>query len=158
MKHKKTIAIIVCVFSFLPGLYAQESAATAGGEASGNGGTVSYSVGQVAYSTPSGTAGSEAQGVQQPFEISISTGMDQITIPLEMSVYPNPTADFLILETGDAAGLSYRLFDVQGRLIERSDLVDTTTRLRMEELPPAIYTLSIHRNNLLLRSFSIAKH
>jgi hypothetical protein len=43
----------------------------AGGEATGSGGSVSYSVGQVVYTTNTGINGSVAQGVQQPYEFQM---------------------------------------------------------------------------------------
>ena len=36
-----------------------------GGDATGSGGSVAYSVGQIVYTTPTGTTGSVAQGVEQ---------------------------------------------------------------------------------------------
>ena len=45
MKHKKTITSVVFVLLGLGGLHAQENAVTTGGEATGAGGTASYSVG-----------------------------------------------------------------------------------------------------------------
>jgi hypothetical protein len=49
----------------LGGLQAQETPAATGGEATVSGGTVSYSVGQVVYTSAKGRNGSAAQGVQQ---------------------------------------------------------------------------------------------
>ena len=46
-------------------IHAQEAVAASGGDASGTGGSSSYSIGQVFYSNYIGLNGSEAQGVQQ---------------------------------------------------------------------------------------------
>ena len=72
MKHKKIITSVVFLLLGLGGLHAQENTTAAGGEATGSGGTASYSVGQVVYTTVTGTNGSVAQGVQHPYEISIT--------------------------------------------------------------------------------------
>ena len=69
MKHKKTMTSFAFLLLGLGGLQAQESPTAAGGEATGSGGTASYSIGQVVYTTNTGTNGSVAQGVQQPFVI-----------------------------------------------------------------------------------------
>ena len=56
MKHKKTIvSISFLLLGIIGGLHAQESPTAAGGEATGTGGTSSYSVGQVVYTTATGT-------------------------------------------------------------------------------------------------------
>jgi len=49
-------------------VHAQEVIDAAGGEATGSGGTVSYSLGQVVYTFNSGAGGRENQGVQQPVD------------------------------------------------------------------------------------------
>jgi hypothetical protein len=51
-------------------LNAQTGIAAGGGNATGSGGSVSYSIGQVFYMMNTGTTGSVLQGVQQPWEIS----------------------------------------------------------------------------------------
>jgi hypothetical protein len=50
-------------------IYGQESSNTAGWNAAGSGGTVAYSIGQVAYTYESGANGNSNHGVQQPYEI-----------------------------------------------------------------------------------------
>jgi len=75
MKHKRLKLCALLLFGLgLTGLQAQESVNAAGGNASGSGGTVSYTVGQVVYTTKTGTNGSVAEGVQQAYEISDPTG------------------------------------------------------------------------------------
>jgi len=78
MRYKKAKLIAAFLLGIgLTGLQAQESVTASGGNASGAGGTVSYSVGQVVYKTNTGSNGSEAQGVQQPYEISVIIGIEE---------------------------------------------------------------------------------
>lgn len=79
-------------------MHAQETPIASGGDATGSGGTVSYAVGQIVYATDTATTGSVAKGVQQPFEISVVTGINELGITLGVSVYPNPTTTFLHLQ------------------------------------------------------------
>ena len=55
---------------------AQEAISVSAGEASGSGGSSSYNVSQVFYTTNTGTAGSLSQGVQQPFEFQILSNLE----------------------------------------------------------------------------------
>ena len=57
------------------GSFAQSAVSSAGYEATGDG-TVSATIGQVAYLTATGDGGSIAQGVQQTFEITTETGIE----------------------------------------------------------------------------------
>lgn len=50
---------------------AQQSANASGGGAAGSGGTVAYSVGQVVYTSNSGSTGTVNQGIQHAYEIFI---------------------------------------------------------------------------------------
>ena len=119
MKHKKTLTSVAFLLLSLGGLHAQENAVAAGGEATGPGGSVSYSVGQVVYTTATGTNGSAAQGVQQPYEIYVITGVTETSINLEMSAYPNPTTNYLTLKVDDfeLSTLNFQLIDLQGKVI-----------------------------------------
>jgi hypothetical protein len=160
MKHKKTITSVAFLLLGLGGLQAQESPTAAGGEATGTGGSSSYSVGQVVYTTATGTNGSVAQGVQQPFEISVTTGINETTINLEMSVYPNPTTNYLSLkvESEKLESLTYQLIDLQGKVIASEKVMDSKTTINMETLPKAVYLLNVTKNNQLVKTFKVIKN
>ncbi len=77
-------------------IYSQQAVSASGGSASGSNGSVSYSVGQVVYSNQSGSNGSSLQGVQQPYEISVETSIEEArNISLEFIVFPNPCSDYI---------------------------------------------------------------
>ncbi|PLX07561.1 MAG: hypothetical protein C0596_11605 [Marinilabiliales bacterium] len=119
MKQITLTLLVSLVFSYC--LIAQEAITTTGGEATGTGGTASYTVGQVFYQTHTGVDGLVAEGVQQPYEISIVTEVEtNFVIDLKIDAYPNPTTNFLILylEDADLSNISYQLYDIQGKIIE----------------------------------------
>ena len=118
-----------------------------GGDATGSGGTVAYSVGQIVYTTNTGTNGSVAQGVQQPYEISIVLGIEDNSINLGLSAYPNPTANFLTLDVGNAelSTLNFQLYDISGKLIESRKIISSSETIAMENLPTATYFLKVSK-------------
>lgn len=158
MKHKKTMTIIAFLLLGLAGLYAQESLTASGGEATGAGGTASYSVGQVFYTTNTGSGGTLTQGVIQPYEIYAILGIEETAIALEMAVYPNPTSSYLTLKTGDNADYSYQLYDIQGRIIENKKVTTNNTTISMEALPTATYFLKVTNYSQLVKTFKIIKN
>jgi len=158
MKHKKTIFSVAFLLLGLGGLHAQESPTATGGEAKGVGGTVSYSLGQVVYTTNTGSNGSVEQGVQQPYEISATVGINESSISLEMSVYPNPTTNYLTLKVEITKNLSYQLFDMQGKVIVSKKITDNTTTVVMENLPTATYLLKVTDSNKTVKTFKIIKN
>ena len=162
MRHKKLKLSAVFLLGLgLTGLQAQTAVPATGGNASGSGGTVNYSVGQVVYTTNTGGSnGTVAQGVQQPFEISVVTGLDEAKgINLAVSAYPNPTTDFLNLkvENYDNTNLSYKLFDISGKLLETKKITGNETSIVMSNLVPATYFIKVTEGNKEIKTFKIIK-
>jgi hypothetical protein len=140
------------------GTHAQNNPVTTGGNASGTGGAISYSIGQVVYTTNTGGNGTVAQGLQQPYEISTTSGISEATVSLAMSAYPNPTTNHLYLKVEDFSNLNYQLFDLAGKVIESNNIISTSTLINMEEFPPAIYFINVTQNSQLIKSFKIIKN
>ena len=160
---KNIILIFITVFSlsFFTELQAQQSIVSSGVNASGSGGSVSYSVGQLVYTTNIGTNGSVAQGVQQPFEISVIIGIEDAKgISLTCVAYPNPTSGNLILKVADydTENLMYQLFDLNGKLLESKKTENNETKISMENLSSAIYFLKIIQGNKEIKTFKIIKN
>jgi hypothetical protein len=159
MKHKK-IKLSVWLLGLGLTAHAQQATTAAGGNASGSGGTVAYSVGQIVYTTHTGVTGSVAQGVQQPYEISSVLGIDNTTINLELSAYPNPTSNYIILNVGKAeiSTWSFQLYDLVGKLIESRKIISSTEKIGMSNLPSATYFLKVTANNYEIKIFKIVKN
>jgi hypothetical protein len=157
--RKKIVALLLLGFGITT-VYGQQATTTTGGNASGSGGTVAYSVGQVVYNTNTGTTnGSVAQGVQQAYEIS-SVGVNETELNISLQAYPNPTTDYLQLkvESEKLKDLSFQLVDMAGKLIESKKITNTTETIRMENLPSASYFLKVCNDNKEVKSFKIIKH
>jgi hypothetical protein len=143
------------------GIQAQSANIASGGNATGTGGSVSYSVGQIVYTTNIGTGGSVSQGVQQPYEISVITEVEQAKdINLICSVYPNPTTDFLTLKVVnyDKNKLSYWLYNVTGNLLQNKKAEGNETHVIMQNLLPGTYYLKVTDNGKEVKTFKIIKN
>ncbi|MDD2387329.1 MAG: T9SS type A sorting domain-containing protein [Bacteroidales bacterium] len=162
MKHKRLkLSVILLLGLGLTGLQAQESINATGRDASGSGGSASYSVGQVVYTTNTGTNGSVAQGVQQPFEISVVIGLEEAKgINLSVTAYPNPTTDYLTLSIGEfeISNLSYQLYDMNGKLLQSEKITGNQTSIVMSNLVPATYFIKVIQNNKEVKTFKIIKN
>ena len=157
MKHKKTIMSFTFLLLGQGGLHAQESVNASGNEATGTGGTSNYTIGQVVYTTATGTNGSVAQGVQQAYEISVTTGVNETSINLELSVYPNPTTDYLTLKVEKTEGLTFQLYDLEGKVIESKKVVSNSSNISLEGQPTATYFLNIVKDNKIIKTFKVIK-
>jgi len=166
MKKKKLIIIGMLFLGLgLSGLNAQEVITSGGGNASGNGGSASYSIGQVVYATNNGTNGSVAQGVQQPFEISIVTGIEEAKgITLQFLVYPNPTTGILILKIAGETEIQFiaSLYDMNGKLLENKKIDSNETSIDLSHFVHGTYFLKVVRTKKTLspeeiKTFKIIK-
>ena len=155
----KLFAAVFFVFGILQ-LRAQEVITTAGGNATGSGGSVSFTIGQIVYKTDSGAQGSVSQGVQQPYEISaVSISEDYTGIGLILSCYPNPTTGFLVLKVEDyhSENLQYKLFDADGRLLINSGIMSPESFISLESYPSGTYFLKVNKQLTEIQSLKIIK-
>lgn len=156
----KNAIIIILIFSFCS-VEAQQAISTSGNEANGSGGKASYSIGQIVYTSNTGSNGSVIQGVQQPYEISIVLDTEEVKgIILHLTVYPNPTSDVLNLkvENYEFEKLNYQLCDVNGRVYLDNTTTDNETKIEIGNLPQAIYFLKIINENKEIKTFKIIKN
>jgi hypothetical protein len=160
MRQLKTTLAALFALLATNELHAQASPTASGGDATGSGGSSSYTVGQVAYTTNTGSNGSVAQGVQQPYEISTSVGVDLTEINLEIVAYPNPTNNALTLNIGNYNNqkLTYQLYDMQGKLLDSKQVVNSSTSIGMLDLLVSTYLLNVLDNNSLIKTFRIIKN
>lgn len=138
---------------------AQESVTTTGGEATGSNGTVSYSVGQVVYTSSTGANGSVSAGVQQAFEVSIITATGTLADKIELTVFPNPTTKLLTISASEtiSTSLTYQLIDNSGILLSEG-IVTGETSFDMEAFPKASYFLKVLNGSSIEKSFQIIKN
>jgi len=151
-KHLFTVMILFAVFS----THAQQSAATAGGDASGKSGTTAYSVGQTSYTEDVGN-GSSAQGVQHAYEIyEVSKAINGA----HFTMYPNPTADLvnIAVENAEKGNLSYQLYNTAGKLLSAGKLDGETTSVAMKGYASGIYLIRLYSDEQPIQTFKIIKN
>ena len=148
-----------CMLCAVFTIQAQETIPTSGGEATGSGGTVSYSVGQLLSNMNIGSNGTVTQGVQQTIEFVDLSNPELIALTLSAVTYPNPTTDYIVLSLTDATltDLSYTMFDLQGRLVTKAKVEQEATQIAMKNLSIGVYILKVNRHNQELKTFKIIK-
>ena len=122
--------------------------------------TVAYSIGQVVYTTNTGSSGSVAQGVQHAYEI-FTVSIEETTLKISLTLFPNPTTENLTLLISDYNNekLAYQLFDVQGKLLSNGQVTAKQTQINTSTLPPATYFINVvNQENKKVQSFKIIKN
>lgn len=137
-----------------------QSISAAGGNATGTGGNVSYSVGQVFYLVKEDNNITVSEGVQQPYEISVITSNSDDAIDLDYKVFPNPANDALTLKVPQkyCGKSSYTLYDVAGNVIIKAVISNQEVVFETAHLAKGIYFLSISGDKKHLKNFKIIKN
>lgn len=165
VKQIKFLPAVVIAVMLLPlSARAQTSVASSGGEAQGAG-TISYTVGQTFYQSLSSSSGSIAAGVQQAYTIDIAeieeipVGVASTAKRLNISVFPNPTTDKIILRTGSLTSnnINFTLTDPSGKTITSGQSNQTDTYIDMSSIAPSVYLLRVTSEGNLLGTFKVIK-
>jgi len=162
MKRKKTMLTLLLLAGLsISALHAQQSANAAGGDATGSGGSASYSIGQVVYTAVSASSGASNQGVQQPYEFFVTGISETPGIGLEVSAFPNPTPAILNLKieaSKDLTGMSYELLDIAGKQLIARQVTASLSQIAMQNFASGTYMLRVLNNQKTVQSFTIIKN
>ena len=159
-KQLKLSAVLLLGFGLM-GLQAQTSVNVSGSDARGSGGSAGYSVGQLVYQTHTAANGSAVQGIQQPYEISVLSAIEDAKgINLSATAYPNPVTGLLTLsiDAFEFLHVSYRLYDMSGKILQHKKIISSQTKLDMSKLAPATYFVKIFLRNNEVKTFKIIKN
>lgn len=141
------------------GAQAQTAQPSAGGNATGTGGSASYTVGQTVYTAQSSASGSVAQGVQHGYAVTVISSQAG-TSGITCTVFPNPTTDFIQLDIAGstASNLQYQLTDLHGRLLQQGSAGIGSARIDLGQYAHTSYFLRVTDGNAELKTFQIVKN
>ncbi len=124
------------------------------GEKTQNGLTLSHALD---YKTNVESAdGLLSTGPLAQYTVAATTGLDLEDVTL-LSVYPNPTADVLVLKTGELSNVSFLLSDAEGRTLQRSKISSGETSIDFSSYASGVYHLTLTQKGKAIKSFSIIK-
>ena len=145
---KQTNCVIIAFFLFGIAVHAQEVISTAGSYGETTSGSLSWTVGEPVIETITDGTNTLTQGFQQS-KLTV-TAINDLKVPgIELSVYPNPTADYIILSIDDvktngrSSQLSLQLYDINGKLLQNEKITGNETSIDMSNLMPATYILKV---------------
>lgn len=130
-----------------------------GGDISSEEGSVSFSIGQVYYSSHNGKKNYVTEGIQQPLIISIPPIDKKEEDSFKVVAYPNPVTNYLIIEASSYTNrsLSYHLMDLNGRLLKEARIGKSGAQVDVSKLSVAMYLLRISDNCKFIKTIKILK-
>ncbi len=131
----------------------------AGGDGVGKGGSIAFSVGQIFSNENIDQDYLINEGVQQPLTENKTQPLALIETKIKLSTYPNPVDDFFIIETSDLKdkNISYKLFDLSGKLVLQNKLEKTRTKINTYNLQSALYLLYFTEDGRHMKTLKILK-
>lgn len=97
-----------------------------------------------------------AMGPMAQYTVAATTGLELVDVTL-LSVYPNPTADVLVLKTGELSNVSFWLSDSEGRTLQKSEVSTSETSVDFSGYASGVYHLTLTQKGKAIKSFSIIK-
>lgn len=160
---KSSIKLKLAVFFLLSMpfafLQAQHAVVASGGDGMGAGGSFTFSVGQVFYTTATHATGSATAGVQQAYEVYLLK-TNEIKMPeVWVNIFPNPTSNFISIESIEnmAGKLSFTLIDMQGKELLSAEPIGKSIQIQMEAYAAGTYMLNLRHQNGAIKSYKIVK-
>mgnify|MGYP002638747049 CR=1 FL=1 len=128
-------------------------AASAGNEFTNSSGTITYTIGEPVTETLSSGNATATQGFHQGI-INITSVREQIK-DVEISIYPNPTSDYVTVKF-DEAGL-WQLHTVDGKLVSSGQLSTGSTNIDMRAIALSTYMLTIISDDNRTNTYRVVK-
>jgi hypothetical protein len=153
------IKLTAILFSATFVSFCQSNTVASGGNATGSNGNVSFTVGQIDYTSQTGSSGKINQGVQHAYEIYGTNSLQDLGDLFQLTVGPNPTIDFLILTSSmeNLAELSYYLTDLNGKKLMNPIHFTGKAEISMVNYPTGMYFLIMQNISEEIKSFKIIK-
>jgi len=144
---KKTALIAFCVFGFgtcFSQSLTPEVLPTSGDNFVGTNASLSWTLGEGVIETFNSNNLILTQGFQQS-NLLITLLSKNIKADVNVSLFPNPTNDWLNIEIKDANEKKYdlQLYDIKGTLIESISLKNPVSKINIEDYKPGVYTLKL---------------
>jgi len=150
---------LLFVLFFSNNFFSQQAIVPSGGDHSGSGGSMSFSLGQSSYTTNNAASGeSNAEGVQHAYEIYAYSTVNELNSSVNINISPNPTPDILNIHINDFKSYSYSLHEWNGKVLISDKLINENTNLNLQKLARSTYLLKVFNENQFVKSFKIIKN
>ncbi|NOQ23944.1 MAG: T9SS type A sorting domain-containing protein [Bacteroidales bacterium] len=155
---RKILLLTIVMGFFYLGTNAQELIASSGNYSETANGSLSWSIGEPIIENAFNSDIILTQGFNQS-KLTVTTINETVGLEMNISVYPNPTSDYLSIEaiTDQQKEFQINLYDLSGKLILQKDFFTGKETINMKEFQPAIYILKICTNNTDIKTYKVIK-
>ena len=151
---KKSTIVLFSLFATCSVL-AQEVVSTQGDSYTNGDVSMDFTIGEAIINT--GTDGSTdiTQGLHQT--TWTITALEDHSETYDATVFPNPTADVLNIQTSNFENVAYTVYDLKGVLVKQGILSAEETPVQVSELASGSYSLILNNGTQNLKTFKLVK-
>lgn len=139
--------------------YGQQEVVASSGEHFSSANTeMSFTIGEPIITTSTSQNTTLTQGFHQS-NLEITTINEKVVDDIAVDVFPNPVVDLItISNTNNKEGLSVRLMDLNGKVIEYDQLNAIKQEYNLSNLQTGVYLVEVlNSENLSIKTFKIIK-
>jgi hypothetical protein len=125
--------------------HGQEVIATKGGRLTNTSATMDFTIGEVVIESLNGNSTVMTQGFLQSNITIIATAIS--SFQYDISVFPNPTSDVLVIETPGNSGVTYQLIDINGDVLSTNIITGESLKLDIQKHESGMYLLRLTHQN-----------
>jgi hypothetical protein len=154
--------LTLAAFALLGTLKAQsvmpQVVSSSGGSGQNAQGSLDWTIGETVTTTVTDGTSTLTQGFQQP-TLLIATAQKENNLTGSLLVYPNPTADFVMVkfDANKEQQVSFKIFDVAGKLVHEGIATTANPKIPFQGLASGQYSVSLISANLKSQNISIIK-
>ena len=151
----RKIALFALIILFRINLFSQDVISSQGDSYTDSSAAIDFTIGEVVTFTGSTIENNITQGFHQTNWNFVSV-QDHVQ-DYQAIIYPNPTEDFLNIQTSLYQDVNYLLYDEMGKLILQGNLSSEKTSLDVSKIATGRYSLTLINSKEALKTFNIIK-
>tara|TARA_B110000858_G_scaffold1502_1_gene1750 strand:+ start:569 stop:1036 length:468 start_codon:yes stop_codon:yes gene_type:complete len=148
-------ALFAFIILFTINLFSQDVISSQGDSYTDSSASIDFTIGEVVTFTGSTIENNITQGFHQTNWSFVSV-QDHVQ-DYQAIIYPNPTEDFLNIQTSLYQDVNYLLYDEMGKLILQGNLSSEKTSLDVSKIATGRYSLTLINSKEALKTFNIIK-
>lgn len=135
---------------------AQQVVATSGGNMANNTVQVNWTIGETITETSSTNKTALTSGLNQP-SLKLETSVENIKDKLNVSVFPNPTSQFVNIKYVGQLPLKAKILSLNGTVLSVSEIKDQNSQLDFSNKASGIYIVEITDKSGKSNTYRIVK-
>jgi hypothetical protein len=151
----KKIPLFMIAFFAALSLQAQEVISSQGQTYSSANATIDFTVGETVIETQTNGNTEITQGFHQTLWNFIGT--EDHVIGFNASVFPNPTQEWLNIQSEVYGDVSYAVYDMNGKIVASNFLTSLVTTVEVSHWAQGNYSIVLSQSNQKLKTFKLIK-